>query len=70
MGGSAIGAELVAAAAGDRGCGSPFTVASRLRLPPGVGERTLVIAASHSGETVETGFRRRRRPGSATCRWS
>ena len=53
MGGSAIGAELVAAAAGDR-LRVPFIVHRDYGLPAGVTERTLVIAASHSGETVET----------------
>ncbi|MGZ8476016.1 MAG: hypothetical protein ACXWWQ_07355, partial [Candidatus Limnocylindria bacterium] len=53
MGGSAIGAELVAAAAGER-LRVPFIVHRDYGLPAGVTERTLVIAASHSGETVET----------------
>lgn len=53
MGGSAIGAELVAAAAGDR-LRVPLIVHRDYGLPAGVGERTLVIAASHSGETAET----------------
>jgi glucose/mannose-6-phosphate isomerase len=53
MGGSAIGAELVAAAAGDR-MKVPLTVHRDYGLPPGIGARTLVIAASHSGETAET----------------
>ncbi len=53
MGGSAIGAELVAAAAGDR-LRVPLTVHRDYGLPPGIGPRTLVIAASHSGETAET----------------
>ncbi len=66
MGGSAIGAELVAAAAGDR-LRVPLTVHRDYGLPAGVTERTLVIASSHSGETVETlsGFaaaRQRRAP--------
>jgi len=66
MGGSAIGAELVAAAAGNR-LRVPFTVHRDYGLPAGVTERTLVIASSHSGETVETlsGFteaRRRKAP--------
>jgi glucose/mannose-6-phosphate isomerase len=66
MGGSAIGAELVAAAAGDR-LRVPFIVHRDYGLPAGVTKRTLVIAASHSGETVETlsGFteaRRRKAP--------
>ena len=53
MGGSAIGAELVAAAAGDR-LRVPLMVHRDYGLPPGVNERTLIIAASHSGETAET----------------
>ena len=53
MGGLAIGAELVAAAAGDR-LRVPLIVHRDYGLPAGVGPRTLVIAASHSGETAET----------------
>ncbi|MGH2418238.1 MAG: bifunctional phosphoglucose/phosphomannose isomerase [Candidatus Limnocylindria bacterium] len=53
MGGSAIGAELVAGIAGDR-LRVPLLVHRDYGLPAWVGERTLVIAASHSGETVET----------------
>ena len=53
MGGSAIGAELVAAAAGDR-IKVPLIVHRDYGLPAGIGPRTLVIAASHSGETAET----------------
>ena len=53
MGGSAIGAELVGAAAGDR-LKVPLIVHRDYGLPPGTGPRTLVIAASHSGETAET----------------
>ncbi|CAN5793500.1 bifunctional phosphoglucose/phosphomannose isomerase [soil metagenome] len=53
MGGSAIGAELVAAAAGKR-LRVPLAVHRDYGLPAGVTGRTLVIAASHSGETVET----------------
>jgi len=53
MGGSAIGAELVAAAAGDR-LKVPLSVHRDYGLPPGIRARTLVIAASHSGETAET----------------
>jgi len=53
MGGSAIGAELVAAAAGDR-LRVPLVVHRDYGLPPGAGERTLIVAASHSGETAET----------------
>ena len=53
MGGSAIGAELVAAAAGKR-LRVPLAVHRDYGLPAGVTERTLVIASSHSGETVET----------------
>lgn len=53
MGGSAIGAELVAAAAGSR-LRVPLIVHRDYELPAWAGERTLVIASSHSGETVET----------------
>jgi glucose/mannose-6-phosphate isomerase len=53
MGGSAIGAELVAAAAGDR-LRVPVSVHRDYGLPAGVESRTLVVAASHSGETAET----------------
>jgi glucose/mannose-6-phosphate isomerase len=53
MGGSAIGAELVAAAAGRR-LRVPLIVHRDYGLPAGVGPRTLVVAASHSGETAET----------------
>jgi glucose/mannose-6-phosphate isomerase len=53
MGGSAIGAELVVGIAGDR-LRVPLLVHRDYGLPAWAGERTLVIAASHSGETVET----------------
>ncbi|MDQ2689561.1 MAG: bifunctional phosphoglucose/phosphomannose isomerase [Chloroflexota bacterium] len=53
MGGSAIGAELVAAAAGER-LRVPLVVHRDYGLPAGANERTLVIASSHSGETAET----------------
>lgn len=53
MGGSAIGAELVAAAAGDR-LRVPVVVHRDYGIPGWADESTLVIAASHSGETVET----------------
>ncbi len=53
MGGSAIGADLVSAAAGDR-LRVPLIVQRDYHLPSGVGERTLVVCASHSGETIET----------------
>ena len=53
MGGSAIGAELVAGAAGDR-LRVPLIVHRDYHLPRWVSPRTLVIAASHSGDTVET----------------
>jgi glucose/mannose-6-phosphate isomerase len=64
MGGSAIGAELVAAAAGDR-LRVPLIVHRDYGLPAGIGERTLVVAASHSGETAETlsGFEAARERG-------
>ena len=53
MGGSAIGADLVGGIAGDR-LRVPVVVHRDYGLPAWAGERTLVIAASHSGETVET----------------
>jgi glucose/mannose-6-phosphate isomerase len=53
MGGSAIGAELVAGAVGQR-LRVPLLVHRDYGLPGGIGGRTLIIAASHSGETVET----------------
>jgi glucose/mannose-6-phosphate isomerase len=53
MGGSAIGAELVAAAAGDR-LRVPLIVHRDYGLPGGAGKSSLIIAASHSGETAET----------------
>ena len=67
MGGSAIGAELVAAAAGER-LRVPLVVHRDYGLPAGIGERTLVVAASHSGETAETlsGFTAARQRGLPT----
>jgi glucose/mannose-6-phosphate isomerase len=67
MGGSAIGAELVAAAAGER-LRVPLIIHRDYGLPAGAGPRTLVIAASHSGETAETlsGFAEARRRGLPT----
>ncbi|HET8587281.1 MAG TPA: bifunctional phosphoglucose/phosphomannose isomerase [Candidatus Limnocylindria bacterium] len=53
MGGSAIGAELVEAIAGPR-LRVPLVVHHGYGLPEWANQRTLVIAASHSGETVET----------------
>jgi glucose/mannose-6-phosphate isomerase len=53
MGGSAIGADLVAGIAGDR-LRVPLVVHRDYGLPAWAAKRTLVIAASHSGETVET----------------
>ena len=53
MGGSAIGADLVAAVAGER-LRVPLLVHRDYGLPGWAGARTLVVAASHSGETVET----------------
>ena len=53
MGGSAIGADLVAAAAGER-LRVPLIVQRAYHLPAGIGERTLIVASSHSGETIET----------------
>lgn len=53
MGGSAIGAELVRGVAGDR-LQVPLVVHRDYGLPAWVSDRTLVVAVSHSGETVET----------------
>jgi glucose/mannose-6-phosphate isomerase len=53
MGGSAIGAELVAGLAGDR-LRVPMVVHRDYGLPAWAGQRTLVVAVSHSGDTVET----------------
>jgi glucose/mannose-6-phosphate isomerase len=53
MGGSAVGADLVAAAAGDR-LRIPLLVQRDYELPAGLGPRTLVVASSHSGDTIET----------------
>jgi glucose/mannose-6-phosphate isomerase len=53
MGGSAIGAELVAGIAGDR-LRAPLLVHRDYGLPGWVNEHTLVVAVSHSGETIET----------------
>jgi len=53
MGGSAVGADLVAGIAGDR-LRVPLVAHRDYDLPGWAGERTLVVAASHSGETVET----------------
>ncbi|HEX7171095.1 MAG TPA: bifunctional phosphoglucose/phosphomannose isomerase [Candidatus Limnocylindria bacterium] len=68
MGGSAIGAELVAAAAGER-LRVPLIVHRDYGLPAGAGERTLIVAASHSGETAETlsGFAAARERGLPTA---
>jgi len=68
MGGSAIGAELVAAAAGQR-LRVPLIVHRDYGLPAGAGERTLILAASHSGETAETlsGFAAARQRGLPTA---
>jgi glucose/mannose-6-phosphate isomerase len=68
MGGSAIGAELVAAAAGER-LRVPLIVHRDYGLPAGAGERTLILAASHSGETAETlsGFAVARQRGLPTA---
>jgi glucose/mannose-6-phosphate isomerase len=53
MGGSAIGADLVAGIAGER-LRVPLVVHRDYDLPAWANQRTLVVAASHSGETVET----------------
>jgi glucose/mannose-6-phosphate isomerase len=53
MGGSAIGAELVGGIAGPR-LKVPLIVHRDYDLPGWAAQETLVVAASHSGETVET----------------
>ena len=53
MGGSAIGGDLLQAAAGDE-LGIPVIANRGYELPTFVGPETLVIAASYSGNTEET----------------
>ena len=53
MGGSAIGADLAAAAIGRR-AKAPVRVVRGYELPPDVGPETLVLCASYSGSTEET----------------
>ena len=53
VGGSAIGARLAFGAIGARAT-APLTLASGYRLPPWLGEDTLVLCSSYSGETEET----------------
>lgn len=53
MGGSAIGGDLVAAVLAPR-LPLPVTVVRDSCLPPYVGPRSVVVAASYSGETEET----------------
>jgi len=53
MGGSAIGADLAAAAIGLR-ARAPITVVRGYELPNWVGPDTLVVCASYSGDTEET----------------
>lgn len=53
MGGSAIGADLAAAAIGLR-AQAPITVVRGYELPRWVGPETLVVCASYSGNTEET----------------
>src|SRR4051794_38917220 len=53
MGGSAIGADLAAAAIGLR-AQAPITVVRGYELPRWVGPETLVVCASYSGDTEET----------------
>jgi glucose/mannose-6-phosphate isomerase len=53
MGGSAIGSDVVAGIAGSR-LRVPLIVQRDYELPSWANDRTLVVAASHSGETVET----------------
>src|SRR5438105_12173435 len=53
MGGSAIGGDLVVGIAGDR-LRVPLVVQRDYELPSWASDRTLVVAASHARETVET----------------
>lgn len=53
MGGSAIGADLAAAAIGLRAT-APITIIRGYELPEWVGADTLVVCASYSGNTEET----------------
>jgi glucose/mannose-6-phosphate isomerase len=53
MGGSAIGADLAAAAIGTRAT-APITTVRGYELPAWVGDQTLVVCASYSGNTEET----------------
>src|SRR3954452_2814597 len=53
MGGSAIGADLAAAAIGLRAT-APITTIRGYELPAWVGPDTLVVCASYSGDTEET----------------
>ena len=53
MGGSAIGADLAAAAIGLR-AEAPITIVRGYELPRWVGPDTLVVCASYSGNTEET----------------
>jgi glucose/mannose-6-phosphate isomerase len=53
MGGSAIGADLAAAAVGDR-AHNPIYSRRGYELPPWVGEETAVLCSSYSGNTEET----------------
>src|SRR3954453_18850850 len=53
MGGSAIGADLAAAAIGLRAT-APITTVRGSALPEGVGSETLGVCASYSGNTEET----------------
>jgi glucose/mannose-6-phosphate isomerase len=53
MGGSAIGADLAAAAVGAR-ARNPIYTLRRYELPPWIGEETAVLCSSYSGNTEET----------------
>ncbi len=53
MGGSAIGAELAAAAVGDRAA-RPIRPVRDYRLEPWTGPETFVLCSSYSGDTEET----------------
>src|SRR5438093_6349476 len=52
MGGSAAGGDLLAACAADR-LDVPILVHRGYGLPPLAGERTVLVAASYSGNTAE-----------------
>ena len=53
LGGSGVSGDVVGSVVGDT-CKVPVTVSKHYELPTFVGENTLVIAASYSGDTEET----------------